>query len=255
MEGNMSEKRPASVSDYDIYDRGYLTGSSTSIFIGPIWVEEAISVSKDTGVNKRPVYPYSDPYYSRLLTGRYIVNGTIAIVHTVPDYLLKILEEARSISITDDALEELIGNRRSMFLNTLSSKFLGVEYQDAVGDPRLKYLEEYVERIPREIELQNSERGFDPQRFELTIIKGNPYDGVQSLDIYEDCEITATGETIMNDDQILVDLYRYTGRKKPSKMQKIRKSKDRGIFVRSNLLAMARQLADEITGEILQPPP
>ena len=39
---------PLTVESYDLYDNGYTTGNQISVFVGPIWVEQVVSLQLRT---------------------------------------------------------------------------------------------------------------------------------------------------------------------------------------------------------------
>lgn len=248
---------------YNIYDKGYRTGAQTSIFIGPIWVEEVLQLQLSTGTNDQPVYPYASPYYDRLLLGKYIVSGSIGITYTEPDYLLRVIELARGESITESELHNLIERRKSIFANSVKYKLLtekvlqqgSLTQEDLAGDNLTSYITNYVDRITREIET-TSLRGdsLDPQNFELTVIRGNPYDTSQSIEIYEGIKIVGTASVVTNDDNALMEVYSFTGRKKPDRTVRTPVPKADGYFSIDNLLTMAVELASSLIDALLDPP-
>lgn len=256
----IKDKHLANPSTYNIYDRGYRSASQTSLFIGPIWVEEILQIQLSTGTSDVPVYPYSSPYYDRLLLGNYIIEGTFGITYTEPDYLLRIIELAASESIQDEELYNIIENRKNIFLQTVKSKLIDdlMDRFSGEGNSQItEYATSYVERITREIETSSLSSGnkLNPREFEITLITGNIYDNTQSIEIYENIKITGTSKVITNDDNSLVELYTFTGRKKPDKTKTVQVKKERhGVFSKPNLLKVASEIAEQLVDNILKPP-
>jgi len=143
-----------------IYDEGYHTGADVSVFIGPLWVEEAVSIYLRTATNDIVVYPYSDPHYSRSLVGRYLMQGSLTINVTEPDYLLRLIEVAKNESITESALRELVEKRKAVFQQTLTDRLLSTYSErgsitiggsETDEEKLLAYITEYTERVTREV--------------------------------------------------------------------------------------------------------
>jgi len=249
-----------SPSTYNVYDHGYKTGAQTNLFIGPIWVEEVVSIQLKSGTTDAPCYPYSSAYQSRLLLGKYSVAGSIMVSYTQPDYLLRILEMAAGVSMQDGELLNLIESRKSIFSNTVRSKLMTdklVEQGniDLSASYLTKYATDYVERISREIELMSyAGKRYQPRSFELTIITGNVYDKNQSIEIYEDVKIIGTGRVVANDDQVQVEMYDFMGRRKPERKQRIEIIPPVGYLSRENLLQMTKEIADGLIEAMVQLP-
>ena len=210
--------------NYNPYDKGYKSGAQVSLFIGPIWVEEVVTIRLGTGTDDIPVYPYSTPYFNTVLLGNYIVNGQIGINYTDSDYLLRIIESARNTSIQEKELKALIKGRKSLFETTL------LDHES--NDYKRSRIKNYVERISREIETSsmNSNGKLDPRSFEITIIAGNIYDDNQSIEIYEDVKINRTNKIIDNGDNIVLEVYDFIGKKKPDRLSKIEVVKEVGYL-------------------------
>jgi hypothetical protein len=264
-----SSQRSASINDYNIYDRGYRSGASTSIFVGPIWVEEALSVQIKSGSGDVPLYSYAGTYYDRTLVGRYIVRGTIAVAYTRPDYLLSIISQAQDISIQDETLRNMIESRRSQFEQTLQYRELVRQGLTSSSDTTVasvlenssfNYITSYVNRISREIELMNMEsstsgrRSFNPTTFELTIIRGNIYDDTQTIDIYQNARIIGAGYTDTNDDNPSVEFYDFIAQRKPPRVVREQVPEIHATFIRSNLMQMASEITSSLLDSVLAPP-
>jgi len=249
-----------SPSTYNIYDHGYKTGAQTNIFIGPIWLEEVVSIQWRTGTSDAPVYPYSSAYHDRLMLGKYTVGGTLAVSYTQPDYLLRILESAADISIQDGELYNLIESRKSIFADTIKSRLMTdkllADGTYSMTENRLtKYAADYVERISREIEVMSySGQRYNPRQFELTIVTGSLYDNNQSIEIYEDVKIVGTGRTAANDDQPQIEFYDFVARRKPERKERFTMAPPVGYLSRENLLQMAKEVAEKLVGEITKSP-
>ncbi|HQO39109.1 MAG TPA: hypothetical protein PK986_01445, partial [Spirochaetota bacterium] len=233
---------------YNMYEEGYRTGAQVSIFIGPIWIEEVVTLEKRTQSGDQPVYPYSSPYYSRLMLGKYKIYGHIGIAYTSTNYLLEIMERARNISIQDSELEEIINRQKNLFQNRLEHRIQNASRAQQIA-------ESYVERISREIEIMGpGGSGIDPREFELTIIRGNLYNQDQSIDIYQDVKIVGTAEQISNDDGVQIELYSYIAKRKPPKNIRRDAAAVRLGLSRDNLLQMTQELTTGLVSSLLTPP-
>lgn len=234
--------------NYNPYDKGYKSGAQVSLFIGPIWVEEVVTIRLGTGTDDIPVYPYSTPYFNTVLLGNYIVNGQIGINYTESDYLLRIIESARNTSIQEKELKALIKGRKSLFETTL------LDHES--NDYKRSRIKNYVERISREIETSsmNSNGKLDPRSFEITIIAGNIYDDNQSIEIYEDVKINRTNKIIDNGDNIVLEVYDFIGKKKPDRLSKIEVVKEVGYLSKPNILSMTEEVINKLIDSLMSPP-
>ena len=242
---------------YDPYSKGYKTGVQSSIFIGPIWVEEVVSISIKSGTSDIPIYGYSNPYYGDILLGNYQVTGQIAISYIEPDYLLRIINTAKQTSIKDSELAALIESRKSIFLDTIKYK-LRVDGVGKGGDQSLltEYATRYVNRITREVEttVLNTGGTVRSNAFELTIITGNIDTNDQTIDIYEGIKIMGSGKAISTDDSTLIELYEFIGRRKPERVHSVIKPRQANILSKSNLMKLAKEVATKLVDRVMQPP-
>lgn len=252
------------------YKQDYHTGADISVFIGPLWVEEAVSIYLRTTTNDIVVYPYSDPHYSRSLVGRYMMQGTLTVNCTEPDYLLRLIELARKETITQSALRELIEKRKSVFQQTLTDRLLAIKAKTgtlafgAAGttteEKLLAYVTDYTERVTREVELMSlrytssGQRVLDPRLFELTIISGNPSSPTTSIEIFEDVKIVGTEQVNENNDATKTVTYSIIARRKPPLVvnKPVIQKLPRISFVTENLLAGVKTIADHIVKQMLE---
>lgn len=252
--------RLANPSTYDPYERGYRSGAQASIFVGPIWVEEVVSFSIQTQSSDVPTYAYCNPYYDNILLGRYQVTGQLAVAYTEPDYLLRIINKAASTSIQEEELANLIESRKSIFLDTVLYRMLAEEAlssdDKSILEVASEYATNYVNKITREIETRSLNLGGTEREraFEVTIITGDLYRQSQSIEIYEGVKIIGTGKTLTMDDNSLIEMYQFIGRKKPDRTESITKPRPRYILSKPNLMAMMREAAEELVEELLKPP-
>lgn len=246
---------------FNVYDRGYKGGAQTSVFIGPVWVEEVVSIQFNTQTTDIPVYSYSSPYFGKILLGNYQVTGQIGIAYTEPDYLLRIIETAKSTSIREEELRNLIDGRKSIFMNTVKYRMLTEELLkndsiDLSENVATQYATSYVERITREIETGslNEKGGLDPQSFEMTVVTGSLHSDTQAIEIYEGVKIIGTGKVITNDDNVQIEVYQFIGRKKPDRIHKVIAPRDAYLLSRPNLMKLASEITRKLVDRLLQPP-
>lgn len=238
---------------YNIYDRGYRGGAQTSIFIGPVWIEEAVSLRIGTGTSDRPVYPYSGVYYSRLLQGTYMVSGALTIAFTEADYLMKVIESARNESIQEEELYELIERRKSVFTDSVKYRMLAERAAQTTAEAE-KRAYGYVNRITREIETTSVNGMYNPRDFELTIIRGDLYTDTKAIEIYQNVKINGTDSITAVDDTPHMEMYTFTAKRKPERKQRVVIDKPEGVFSLTNLAEAAMNIAEKLVEELFVPP-
>jgi hypothetical protein len=248
------QNRYADLKSYDLYDRGYKSGSQINIFFGPLWIEEAIAITKQSESGDSPVYGYSDIYYNELMLGHYIVNGTIAIAYTEPNYLLKIMNEVQNFSIQDDELYELIERRKSIFQNTVKYKLLTEKLLHNQDIATINsYATDYTTRIMSEIELAGMQNG-KPYTFEMTIVRGNLHDKNASVDIYQDVKIVGQVDNIVNDDSAQIELYPFIAKRKPEIKKKYQITKPEGTISKHDIVDMMLDVGAKLVNRLVEGP-
>lgn len=78
----VSELAPNLLARYSYY-----SGSQIAVFIGDIFIDEAVFIAYDLAQAKRPVYGYASAYWDALLDGVVIVQGRLAINYIDNRYL------------------------------------------------------------------------------------------------------------------------------------------------------------------------
>jgi hypothetical protein len=73
------------------YRADCFSGAQISLYIGGIWVEDAVSIQYTLSDPKSPVYGYNSRYYDMVAFGNRVVQGQIAIAYTEEGYLSSIL--------------------------------------------------------------------------------------------------------------------------------------------------------------------
>lgn len=240
---------------YDIYDKGYKSGSQAFIFLGPIWIEEAAFFQIDRSNTKKPVYGYNEVKYDRLLQGRYLVQGTLGINYVEANYLTRTIKKVQEQSVMRGTLQDLIVNQKSLFLDRMQkSKAMQQMVSDLSVDVEgLQNIEKFVKRICNEAELASSTGNLlDPNTFEITFIFGDLYDTTQSIEIYEGVQISSSGIRTGNDDEVTIEIYNWTARGMKEAETKEEQDKYKYTLNKANLLAMAKEVSDQLVDKILE---
>lgn len=129
--------------------------------------------------------------------------------------------------------------------------------EDAIKNvPAYREINDYIERITREVELINSGssiagKGIKPFQFKLTIVKGDLTDPNAAITIYEDAEISGTGESKVNDDQVNVLMYDIIARKKPDMVRQREEEVPVYGLSKKNLLNMMYEVANGLVDDIM----
>lgn len=80
------------------FDTVYFSGAQARIYIGDVYVDEAIEVDGTYSVEKIPIYGYASHHWNTIATGRVIVSGTLSINYKYDGYLwacLKALQNSK----------------------------------------------------------------------------------------------------------------------------------------------------------------
>lgn len=253
------------------YHAQYHTGADISVFIGPLWVEEAVSLYLRTTTNDIVVYPYSDPHYSRSLIGRYMMQGSLTVNVTEPDYLLRLIEAAKRESITASVLAEMVAKRTSLFQQTLAARLrallaekgtIVLGGQETTEESLMRYVVDYTERVTREVELMSvryldgGKRIIDPRTFELTIISGRPGSQHESIEIFQDVKVVGTERISENNDQTQTVVYSIIARRKPPLVVPTPTTipVKKASFVTENILEITEKMAEALLSEVIASP-
>jgi len=246
------------IKSYDIYNRGYKSGAQAFVFLGPIWIEETSFFQIDRSDTKKPVYGYNEVKFDRLLQGRYLVQGTLGINYIESNYLTKTIKKVQEESIMRGTLQDLIVNRKSLFLERMKSS---ETLRNMVSDYGLDQegtikIDQFVKRLCNEAELAAGSNGsiLDPTNFELTFVFGDMYDTTQSIEIYEGVQISSSGIRSGNDDSVTMEIYNWTARGMKEAEAKLEKEKYQYSFKKSNLLTMAKEVSDQLVEKLLADP-
>lgn len=243
---------------YDIYDQGYKTGSQAYIFLGPIWIEEAVYFQIENQISKSPIYGYNDVKLTRFMQGRFITQGSLGINYVESNYLLKIIKEVLRRSSTEENIEQLIKARASIFKTRLRQRAADLYQNEGVLSDYAKSLtdiDRYADRICKEAELASyTDNILDPASFELTIIYGDLYSSEQSIEIYEGVQITGSGKRSANDDEINVEVYHW-GSRGLKELQKDKVvSSEKYTFSKTNLMVMAQEVISKLADNLMESP-
>ena len=86
------------------YDLDYFNGSSASIYIGDVWVDEITSFSYSVSQNKTPIYGYASQLFDDTAAGNVIVQGQFTINYKEQAYLWLVLRRFLNMGQEDEAL-------------------------------------------------------------------------------------------------------------------------------------------------------
>lgn len=75
------------------YWESYYCGSDVGVFIGPVWVDDIVSIQYTKSNNKAPIFGYMSEKFDAVARGTYIVEGQFAIAYRDVDYLSKVLKQ------------------------------------------------------------------------------------------------------------------------------------------------------------------
>lgn len=203
----------------NIYDTNYKTGAQVSVFIGPIWLEECTHIQWTTSSNATPVHGYASRFYNTILQGNHQIVGQMAIAFKETDYLYRTIKEFEKINLKDTnirTISDVISRGRSRFLNTL----LSYRARQAVnGIPNLEDqgpTSRSIEDITRYVDYVINRRILDIEHnhglFDIAIIYGNYKEGDFALRSFVDCHIVGTGQSIQQDDGVIIEVYNWIGR-------------------------------------------
>jgi hypothetical protein len=97
-----------------IYDIEYFSGSSASLFVGDVWVDEVTSISYQVSQERVPLYGYGDQLFRDVSKGQVLVQGQFSINFKEAGYLWLILQRYRRMM---KGLEETYKTKKSTNMN------------------------------------------------------------------------------------------------------------------------------------------
>lgn len=245
------------IRSYDVYNRGYKSGANCFIFIGPIWIEEGVFVNTNSSVSKRPIYGYNDIKFNTVIQGRHLVEGSLSIYDTEPNYLINKISEYKNKTIYESSLRDYIINNRLLFTQKIASseymQELFKKMQIPADDESLKNI---AQRIYTEVELiSKNNNSLDPDNFELTVVRGNLYDDTAAITIYEDVQIVGSANQVVNQDDVLVEVYNFIARgTKPLTIPAPKKTNSYTIL-KSDFYDAIKEIIDSIITSMIETPP
>lgn len=73
------------------YTNPYFSGPQVGLFIGDVWVSNAVTIDYTESATDSPVYGYASRHYDAVMPGNVIVQGSFTIAYTGTNYLGQIL--------------------------------------------------------------------------------------------------------------------------------------------------------------------
>lgn len=123
--------------EYQLFQSEYYSASDIKIFLGDIWIEDAILVQYDMAEQVLPIYGYASYTYDAVARGNRIVNGSFEINFKNVGYLQQVLENADAIEYAIQAGKKSKKMRPEFYKNTKLDtilKDLGKESFEQIAD-------------------------------------------------------------------------------------------------------------------------
>ncbi len=89
----LTKNRP----EYQLFQEQYFSAADIKIFLGDIWIDDAIMVQYTLTEQLLPIYGYASYTYDAMARGQRIVNGAFEINFTSVGYLQQVLANADAI--------------------------------------------------------------------------------------------------------------------------------------------------------------
>lgn len=208
------------VQDYATYDTNYFTGSQVSLFLGPVWIEDFVSIRWQMRNSKSPVYGYNELYSDMDISGKFLVEGSLTVNFRETDYLQRlILQIQQAIENQPDKIDDIIESQKGKFRTRIENRLLQENSGDASKVAAL--IEEAKTRLNVLVnELSNQEENIF--NFELTVVAGNYRSGADdsAIKIFEGFTISDEIGQSEPDDTPLYTTYRWYARKSRSRITK-----------------------------------
>lgn len=129
-----------------VYDKEYFSGTQAAIYIGDVFIDEAISFSYSVQQQKTPIYGYASQLFDAVSAGPVLVQGNFAINFKEAHYLYLTL--MRYHTFQREVKQKLIEatNNNKVFIDKFFGS-IGVTYNK--GNPRPSPFSEYEKKINR----------------------------------------------------------------------------------------------------------
>ena len=132
------------------------TAATTTVYLNGLHVEHAFRVDWKEDSPRIPIYGYNDKYYSRVATGRSIVQGLLVINFIYSGYLYHVLEQGGIPNVPADAFKKgnldylKKGTYRKSIKNDLAKKIRNeVKLAEQANDPKNQKME-YIQQLFKE---------------------------------------------------------------------------------------------------------
>lgn len=129
--------------EYQLFQSEYYSAADVKIFLGDIWVEDAIMISYSMDEKILPIFGYASYTYDAVARGQRIVNGSLDINFKNSGYLLEVLENAEAIDYAIAKGKKESNIRPEFFENTKLDtvlKVLGKKSFEQIADEYEKAL-------------------------------------------------------------------------------------------------------------------
>jgi len=173
-----------------IFDQEYFSGSSVSVYIGDVWVDEIVNLSVQVTQVKTPIYGYASQLYDGISRGPVLVRGSFSINFKESGYLFVILDRFQTNMKSGKYISPIIKNsKKENHPNVLRSNIERMEHFD---------------KFPNDDTVANKYQAFqDLAGFAHEQYKGRPPGQGEAEDIFENYEDAVWGK--LNETQASLD--------------------------------------------------
>src|SRR3990167_10850494 len=105
-----SSKKPTPLVGAGIYDLDYYSGSQCSLYIGDVYIDEAVGMSFTVSQNKQPIYGYASQLFDAVSYGNVIVQGSFAVNFKESGYLWLVLHRYKRFENATNTIVERYAN-------------------------------------------------------------------------------------------------------------------------------------------------
>lgn len=102
----------------------YYSSLDAEIYFGNSFVEEVVDINWSITQSQMPLFGFNSYVYDEVALGSRIIQGQFVINFTSPNYLFKLLEEAKGESITDMSSYSIIKTKEELKVSE-NSKYKG----------------------------------------------------------------------------------------------------------------------------------
>lgn len=233
------------VDDFTTYETDHFTGSQVSLFLGPIWVEDFVSIQWKQTNSKNPMYGWNELYSDMDLDGKFLIQGTLTVNYRETDMLFRVInqlqEQLEGLDRRED-IDRIIDAQKGKFRTRLETRLLQSTRGDTEQVARL--IEQASQRIDIMVnELVNqNENVFD---FDLSVIAGNYRSKNFAIKIFEGFNIHEEMGASQPDDSPLYTTYSFYARKSRSRRRN-RRDTSKPIVREIDVIRMLEEIADRL---------